>query len=186
LVKFLVDLGCCFTGRQHLKLPFIIYLHIYIKYFARTKTLFLCPSFSLPRPPGLSSLVSLSLKQKKFYSLALFLCLRPHDLTRTLHVPELIKLFEMNFSPSSFPSLHALPLKAITNLMAQSTVSLFAAAYAYKDTCISICISAYRQSARLRAPLLGGVHENKHQGKTTEASSAEASVAEVFIAPLWP
>ena len=81
----------------------------------------------------------------------------------------------MNLSPSSFPSLHALPLKSITSLMAQSTAAPFAAAYAYKDTCISMCISAYRQSARLRAPLLGGVHENKHQGKTTEACSAAPS-----------
>jgi len=75
--------------------------------------------------------------------------------------------------------------QATTNLMAQSTAAPFAAAYAYKDTCISICISAYSESARLRAPLLGGVLESKHQGKTTEACTAEASVAEVFIAPSW-
>jgi len=69
--------------------------------------------------------------------------------------------------------------------MAQSTTAPFAAAYAYQDTCISICISAYSESARSRAPLLGGVHENKHQGKTTEACTTEASVAEVFITPSW-
>jgi len=77
--------------------------------------------------------------------------------------------------------------QATTNLMAQSTAAPLATAYAYKDTCIlvSICISAYSESVRFRAPLLGGVHESKHQGKTTEACTAEASVAEVFIAPSW-
>jgi len=57
--------------------------------------------------------------------------------------------------------------------------------YAYKDTCISICISAYSESVRLRAPLLDGVHKRKNQGKRTEACTAEASVAEVFIASSW-
>jgi len=41
--------------------------------------------------------------------------------------------------------------------MAQSTAAPFATAYAHKDTCISICISTYSESARLRAPLLGGM-----------------------------